>query len=218
MQAIVNELWKISKEVKEMQNDTNKIRTTWAGVGAFGIAAVVAAAFLPGAGQAVILGGSVVIGAGLTVITANVLKARKENTSIETVERLVKVFMTTVEPLKDVLKKILKVSKEFDEKSASLMTKTGAKAKRCLSETQQLQQLLSQTAEIAERCKEVMDVTLNMQRGVRELLNFTKITPTFEDANLQNCITSSALQCGKTLNEFATMRNMLKDFEEIETE
>lgn len=62
------------------------------------------------------------------------------------------------------------------ENSSSLMTPSRGQ------ETKQLQQFLKQTAELAERRREVMEATLTMERGARELLNvITRITPTPEE-------------------------------------
>lgn len=64
-----------------------------------------------------------------------------------------KKIMTIVELQKDVLTRIMEVSEELEEKSSALMTKTGVEAKYILSQTEHLQQLLRQTADLAEQSK-----------------------------------------------------------------
>lgn len=221
MQVIANELGEISKEIKEMQKGTNASRMIGVALGGLGILALGAATYLGGAGKMTMLGGAAAVGGGATsVIIANAIKVATEETSLRTVEQLGNEFMEIVELQKDVLEEIQEVSQELEKKSSSLMTRTRAQARKGLLTTEQLQQFVTQTAKLAERSKAVMDVTLTVLRRMRELLNFivsiTRITPTSEeDAKLRHCITGSALQCEKTVYEFAKMRNALKDFEEM---
>lgn len=200
MQAIANELAEISKKIREMQNITDTGRMIGGALGGLGILALGAATYLGGAGKMTMLGGAAVFSGGATaVITANVIKTGRENISLKTVEQLGKDFMEIAELQKDVLEEIKALSEEFEEKSSSFMTRTRAQAERGLLQTEELQQLLTQTAELAE------------MRGVF-IVSITRIIPT--SAKLRNC-TDSALQCQKTLDEFTKMRNTLKDFEEM---
>lgn len=226
MQAIASELGKISKKVNELQKGANIMRLMGASCGGFGIMVSVGAAFLLAvsstgdrAAQMAALGFTAAVGGGASVITANVFKAVEERISTETVERMGGEFMQIVEELKGVLEEIKKVSEELEEKSSSLITKTGAQAKSSLLNTNQLENILVQTAEVAERSRQALEASLTMQGGVKDLLNLiTQIIPTPEDAELRNSITGSASQCEKTVKEFAKMKETLKDFEEMQKE
>lgn len=83
---------------------------------------------------------------------------------------------------------------------------------RVLSETKQLEMLLDQTAALADRSRQVVDVAVYMERGVGEMLNIvTRITSTpDEDAALRECIADSAERCEKTLTELANLRKVLR--------
>lgn len=222
MKEIARELRRRSKKVKEVQRKTKINRMIGAASAGLGIAGVIAAVFLASEKAAVMaLGGcAAVIGGGSVVVGANLDKAEEEKTSMETVEKLGKEFMAIVSQLKDDLEAIKKVSEEFKEKSSSLKTTTGKQTKRVLSETKQLEKLLDRTATLAERSRQVVDVAVNMERGVVEMLYVvTQITSTpDEDAALRECIAGSAERCEKTLTELAKMRKVLKDFEEMQPE
>ncbi|KAL7372727.1 hypothetical protein ABVT39_021544 [Epinephelus coioides] len=227
MQDIANKLSALAREVNEMQKTTNTTRMMGAVLGALGIVATAAALLAgglasEGAVRMAMVGGAAAMGGGAAVITANTVTAQlqTEKISLETVEELGRELLKIAELLKDVLEEIKALSEELEEKSSSLLTTTREQARRGLSETRQLQQLLRQTAEQAGNSREVTGETLTQ---VRELLNFivsiTRITSTPEsDAKLRTCITDSALQCEKTVHEFAKMRNTLKDFEEMQIE
>ncbi len=223
MQAIVGKLREISKEVNELQHTPKDVMIS-AVFG--GLAIVVLSVFLlsqrllagEGAATMAILGFTVAFGGGAAIVKGSVMVALTEKIRITTVEQLIKELLTLVELQKDVLEEINMVSEALEEKSSSLMTTTGAQAKITLSKTKQLQQFLRQVSELAERSNEVMDQT--MERGMRELLNsIFNINPTpGKDAELRYCISSSAIQCMLTVNEFVKMRDTLKDFEEMQTE
>ncbi|KAG8008981.1 hypothetical protein GBF38_011554 [Nibea albiflora] len=165
------------------------------------------------------LGFTAAVGGGASVITANVFKVVEERISIETVERLGSEFMQILGALKGGLEEIKKVSEELEEKSSSLITKTGAQAKSGLSDTEQLESILVRTAEVAERSRQAVEASLTMQGGVKDLLNLIiQIIPTSEDAELGNSITGLASQCEKTVKEFAKMKETLRDFEEMRKE
>ena len=158
---------------------------------------------------------------GGTVVAANANKAATEILSRDRVKDLGKEFMQIIELQKGLLVDIKTVSEELEERSSSLMTTTGNQAKIGLMKTEDLQQLLKQTAKLSEKSREVVDGTLNMLRQVKELLDFiitlTRITPTAEeDAKLRDLITDAALQCENTVLEFARMRNLLRDYEEMQ--
>lgn len=213
MKAIARELRRRSKKVKEVQRQTNIYRMIGAASAGLGIAGVVAAAFFASERAAVMaLGCAAVIGGGSFVVGANLDKAEKEKTSMETVEKLGKKFMAIVSQLKDDVEAIKKVSEEFKEKSSSLKTTTGKQTERVLSETKQLEMLLDQTAALADRSRQVVDVAVYMERGVGEMLNIvTRITSTpDEDAALRECIADSAERCEKTLTELANLRKVLR--------
>ena len=218
MKTIARELTKRSVNVKEVQRKTNTTRVIGAASAGLGIAVGLAAAFL-GSERAVLmtLGGCAIAIGGGSVVKANLEKAKKEKTNMETVEELGKEFMAIVSQLKDDVEAIKTVSEEFEKKSSSLKTTTEQQTKRFLSETKRLEKLLNQTAALAERSRQVMDVAFYMERGVGEMLNIvTQITSTpEEDAELRECIAGSAECCEKTLTELANMRKVLKDFEEM---
>ncbi len=216
MQDIVHKLGKISEKVKDMQKEATLARLVGATLGGLGIVLGVAA-LAASAGQLAALGCTAALAGGTAVAAVNVHKAMEEKTSIETVEKLGTEFMKITKQPRTVLEEIHEVSEEIDEKSSSLMTRTGVQAKRGLSKTKQLELLLRQTKELSKKSRDVMEVTLTMQNGVRELLNFImRITPTCaEDEQFRDCIANSASQCETTLSDLAEMRSMLKDFEEM---
>ncbi|KAK5880839.1 hypothetical protein CesoFtcFv8_021706 [Champsocephalus esox] len=222
MQAIADELVESSNNLKVVQNSLNKARLHGAVVEGVGVVTVgLAAAFLPAPGKLAlcITGGMVAVCGVIWALTANATKAMTEIMSIIKIEDLGKEFMEIVELLKGLLVDIKTVSRELEEKSSSFMTPTRNQAKIGLTKTEELQQLLKQTAELSEKSKEVVDGTLNTLRQVKELLDFmftlTSNTLTAEEAaTLRDCIADSALLCENTVLEFAKMRNALRDYEE----
>lgn len=219
MQAIASELGKISEKVKGQLKGANKLRVMGAACGGFGMMLGVGAAFSLGvsadrAATMAALGFTAAVGGGASVIAANVFKAAEERVSAETVEKLGREFIQIVEELKGVLEEIKTVSEQLEKASSSLMTKTGAQAKRGLLNTNKLENYLAQTTEVAERSRQALETFLTMQGGVKDLLNLLQIIPTTEDAELRNRITDSASQCEKTVKDFAKMKETLMDFEE----
>ncbi|KAK5905573.1 hypothetical protein CgunFtcFv8_001524 [Champsocephalus gunnari] len=119
-----------------------------------------------------------------------------EMSSRDRVNILGKEFMQIIEVQKGLLVDIKTVSEELEEKSSSLKTTTRNQAKIGLAKTEELQQLLKQTAKLSEK---------------------SRITPTAEEAaKLRDFITDSALLCENTVLEFAEMRNALRDYEEMQ--
>lgn len=110
-----------------------------------------------GAAQMAIVEGSAAFG-GVGLIYTNVNKAETEKIIIETVEKLGREFMTIIKLIKDPLNEIEVVSRESEVISSSFRTTAGSETGRGLSK--QLQKLLRQIAELAERSREVMNVTL----------------------------------------------------------
>ncbi|KAL3051083.1 hypothetical protein OYC64_001375 [Pagothenia borchgrevinki] len=119
-----------------------------------------------------------------------------EKSSRDTVKDLGKEFMQIIEVQKGLLVDIKTVSEELEEKSSSLMTTTGNQAKIGLKKTEDLQQLLKQTATLSEKSR----ITLTAE----------------EEAKLRDFITEAALLCKNTVLEFAEMRNTLRDYEEMQ--
>lgn len=109
------------------------------------------------AAQMAIVEGSAAFG-GVGLIYTNVNKAGTEKIIIETVEKLGREFMTIIKLIKDPLNEIEVVSQELEEISSSFRTTAGSETGGGLSK--QLQKLLRQIAELAERSREVMNVTL----------------------------------------------------------
>ncbi|KAK5850480.1 hypothetical protein PBY51_001359 [Eleginops maclovinus] len=225
MQATAGELAGVSNHSKGVQNTTNTSRLAGAALGGLGAIVGLAAAFLPGPGKLAlcIAGGAAAVFGGASVVTANATKATTEIISREKVKELGKEFIQIIELQKGLLEDINTASEELEEKCFSLITKTRNQAKIGLWNTEGLQQLLIQTAKLSETSRAVVDGTLSVLSQVKELLDFiitlSRITPTAEeDAMLRNCITESALQCGKTVLECAKIRNMLRDYEEMQAE
>lgn len=188
MQAIASELEGLSMKVNDIQDSTNTTRIVGAVFGGLGMAGVAAALLAGGSlvgevpGKIALLGGTLALGGGsAAVLTANLTKAGIEKICLKSVEELGKDVIEITELHKGVLEDIMKVSEEFEKNSSSLVTTTKEQAKITLSETQKLQQLLRQTAELSQ-------------------------------------IPDSAMQCVKTVREFAKMRKTLKDFEETQRE
>ncbi|KAK1881358.1 adenylate kinase [Dissostichus eleginoides] len=211
-QAIAVELVEISNNLKVVQNNLNKARLHGEVVGGLGLTVGLAAAFLPAPGKlALCLAGGMAAVCGLIwALTANATKAMTEIMSIIKIEDLGKEFMQIIELQKGLLVDIKTVSEELEEKSRN-------QAKIGLMKTEELQQLLKQTATLSEKSKEVVDGTLNTLRQVKELLDFiitlTSNTLTAEeDAKLRDFITDAALLCENTVLEFAEMRNVLRDY------
>lgn len=221
MEEIASQLGSITIAVKELQNETTIIRRIGGFGVTFGIVLGLGAVFLAGlpsigvkAAKMATTGCAIAFAGGMSVAATNVVKALCDTNSTVIVKKLGEEFIAFVDQLKNSLEQIKDVSEELKEKSSSLMTPTGTQAERILSETNQLQQFLQQTAELARQCREVTEVTLTMERGMRELLNvISRVIPSHkEDARLRRCMGGSASQCQKTLNELANMRKMLKDF------
>ncbi|KAL3051086.1 hypothetical protein OYC64_001377 [Pagothenia borchgrevinki] len=221
MQAIAEEFVGISNNLKGTKTNTSSL--AGAALGGLGLTVGLAAAFLPAPGKlALCLAGGIAAGCvGGTVVAANATKAATEILSRDRVKDLGEEFMQIIELLKGLLVDINKVSQELEEKSSSLMTTTGNQAKIGLAKTEKLQQLLKQTATLSEKSKEVVDGTLHTLRQMKKLLHFiftlSRITPTADDdEKLSDFITHSALLCEKTVREFAKMRNVLRDYEEMQ--
>ncbi|KAK5905572.1 hypothetical protein CgunFtcFv8_001524 [Champsocephalus gunnari] len=199
MQAIADELSGISNNLKVVQNTMNTARLHGAALGGLGVVTVgagLAIASLPGK-LALCLVGSIVTGCGgKSLGKAIATKAMTEMSSRDRVNILGKEFMQIIEVQKGLLVDIKTVSEELEEKSSSLKTTTRNQAKIGLAKTEELQQLLKQTAKLSEK---------------------SRITPTAEEAaKLRDFITDSALLCENTVLEFAEMRNALRDYEEMQ--
>ncbi|XP_033988264.1 uncharacterized protein LOC117483978 isoform X3 [Trematomus bernacchii] len=201
MQAIADELVWISNNFKVVQDTTKTTILHGAALGGLGVVTVgvgLALPFLPVPGKlALCLAGSIVTGCGGWFVgTANATKAMTEKSSRDTVKDLGKEFMQIIEVQKGLLVDIKTVSEELEEKSSSLRTTTGNQAKIGLKKTEDLQQLLRQTATLSEKSR----ITLTAE----------------EDAKLRDFITEAALLCKNTVLEFAEMRNTLRDYEEMQ--
>jgi len=235
MQAIAGELCVTSLKVQEIQESANTRRMMGAVVGGLGIVVALAiCAVLPReadinklttaqlivafAGVIALIAGQIAaFSGGIAVLIANLVEALEEITIKQTVEDLGKEFMEIIEEQKDILKDIMDMSEELEKTSSSLLTKTKSQSKESLTTAKQLKQALKRTAELTERSKQVMDVS-----ALRSVINciapVIRITPNSEHGEkLRNCIRGSADQCGRTLHEFAKMRSMLTDFEDMET-
>ncbi|KAK5905574.1 hypothetical protein CgunFtcFv8_001525 [Champsocephalus gunnari] len=221
MQAIADELVGISNRSRGVQNTANTSRLG-AVVEVLGVVTVgLAAAFVPAPVKLALClaGGMVAVCGAGTVVAANATKAATDILSRDRVKDLGKEFMEIIKLLKGLLVDIKTVSEELEEKSSSLITPTRNQAKIGLAKTEELQQLVKQTAELSEKSREVVDWTLHTLRQVKKLLDFiftlTRITPTADDdATLRDFIAHSAQRCEKTVLEFSKMRNALRDYEE----
>lgn len=223
MRAVASELEAIATKVTTIQSDANSGRIFGAVLGGLGVvgfaAALLAGGLSTDAGKLGLLaGGLAMTGGAGSIVTVNAVKAEAEKISLKTVEELVKEFMTIIELQKAVLEEVKHVSEELHRQSSALMTTTAEQAHKSLQRTERLQRLLRPLGQLAKQSSELISANGTALTRATEVLNIVitlaQITPTHEeDEKLRRCITDCASQCGKTVAQFAKMRNVLRDFE-----
>ncbi|XP_030268952.1 uncharacterized protein LOC115579544 [Sparus aurata] len=217
MRKIIEEFAEISKEVRDMQWQTDTVRTGVVATGLLGAvgAAVVALGFI----AAPLTGGSSLAAAAVgtvALVGANVRKTTKESESVKKVEELGKQFMETVEPLKKILEGIQTTCEKLEQK------KTEAQAEDTLLKVEEFKITLTRVSELGKRTGEVLDVAVTVMERINNLLKlflvFFSVSATPEqDRKLRESIIQSADQCQNVTDNFDKMKEELKDFRKLQT-
>lgn len=215
MRKIIEEFAEISKEVRDMQWQTDTVRKGVVATGLLGAvgATVVALGFI----AAPLTGGSSLAAAAVgtvALVGANVRKTTKESESVKKVEELGKQFMETVEPLKEILEEIKTTCEKLEQK------KTEVQAGNTLMEVEEFQRILRRVSDLGKRSGEALDEALTVMERIYNLLRLVikvlrvSATPK-DDRELTESIMQSADQCQKVFDNFNKMKKELQVF--IET-
>ncbi|XP_029940090.1 uncharacterized protein LOC115382488 [Salarias fasciatus] len=212
MREIVEELLRISEEVKDMQRRAD-IRRTAGAVGAAGGAALLLLSaavpvLLPFAAAA---GGAAALTGGGAVISANITKMMSESGSAEEVKNLGEELMKIVEPMKQLLVQIHQTCEDLEENVSKYQ------AEESLKDVEGLQKVLHQVSELKKKSGGAVDVVEVLIQSVTSLLlllvNVFRVTATpEEDQKLRDAIIQSADQNQRLTEDFCLMREELAKF------